>query len=282
MPDLLKIEFETIYSYNQSMNKRIFFLIILFVSLCLGTKAQARENVDYWYVKDLQSEITINTDSSIDVTENIVADCGSAEKHGIYRVLPTFQQITSGEQINSPVRLISITDFDGTPIKYSESKNRSDKTISWKIGDTNKFVSGVNNYRIKYRVKNAVRHNSADFDEFYWNLLGNFWDMEIDNFSAIVTFPQAVTQNNSQMNVYSGTFGEKNTLGASSNWISKNKLQISHSGTIYPGDGITSSVTFPKNIILPYVPTFREKYISYFFLSDAAAVAKRSRTFAPN
>lgn len=248
------------------MIKRIFFLAVLLLSLCLGTKVQARENVSSWYVKDLQSEIIINTDSSIDVTENIIADCGIAQKHGIYRTLPTFQQITPSEKIDSSVTLTSITDFNNNPIKYSENKNRSDKTIIWKIGDANVFVTGINNYRIKYHVKNAVRHNSADFDEFYWNLLGNFWDMEIDNFFATVTFPDSITTDNSKTNFYSGAYGDKNSLNISSNWISGNKLKVAYGKTLYPGDGITASVTFPKNIIAEYKPTFWEKYGQFFFL----------------
>ena len=248
------------------MKKIILAFFFLLGIIAFGARVFARNNVDYWYVKDLQSEIIVNSDSSIDVTENIVADCGSAEKHGIYRILPTFQQITSNEQTSSPVTLISITDFNDNPIKYSETKSRSDKTITWKIGDANKYVTGVNNYRIKYHIKNAVRHNSADFDEFYWNLLGNFWDLEIDNFSATVIFPSGITSDNSQTNIYSGEFGDKNSLNATYNWTAKNKLQVGYAKTLYSGDGITASVTFPKNIVVPYVPTFWEKYGSDFYL----------------
>ena len=182
--------------------KKYFALLFTLIGLfAFGIPAQARENVNYWYVRDFQPSIVVNTDSSIDVTENIVADCGSAQKHGIFRTLPTFQQITSSQKIQSPVTLTSITDFDGKSIKYSETSSRSDGTITWKIGDANKYVSGVNNYRIKYHVKNAVRHNSSDFDEFYWNLNGNFWDIETDNFSANITFPNAISKNNSKLSV---------------------------------------------------------------------------------
>ena len=36
----------------------------------------ARENVDYWYIKDFHSDIQVNQDSSLLITEKIVADCG--------------------------------------------------------------------------------------------------------------------------------------------------------------------------------------------------------------
>jgi len=247
--------------------KKVIAILFFLVSLTMAAKPTcARENVDYWYVKEFKTEILINKDSSIDVTENITADCGIAQKHGIYRTLPTFQQLTEKEKNQSPVTLISITDFSNSPLKYSTSKSVSDGTITWKIGDANKTVTGVNNYQIKYHVKNAVRHGNFDFDEFYWNLSGNFWDMEIDNFSATVVFPEEITRDNSTSNIYSGKFGDKNLLGVTYNWIDKNKLQVGYFGTMKTGEGITLSTTFPKNIIIPYVPTFWEKYGSYFFL----------------
>ncbi|MCX6810391.1 MAG: DUF2207 domain-containing protein [Candidatus Berkelbacteria bacterium] len=247
------------------MKKYFALLLAIIVLFSFGLPTEARENVDYWYIKDFKSEIIINTDSSIDITENIVVDCGLAQKHGIFRTLPTFQQISSSEKIQSPIALTSIADFNSTPIKYSESSNRSDGTITWKIGDTNKTVSGVNNYRIKYHVKNAVRHNSTDFDELYWNLTGNFWDMEIDNFSAEIIFPKTVNNDNSHFYIYSGKFAEKNPLGITAGWTTSHQLEVKYGKTLKTGEGITLSTTFPKNIITPYVPGFWEKYGSYFY-----------------
>ncbi|MEI6144021.1 MAG: DUF2207 domain-containing protein [Candidatus Berkelbacteria bacterium] len=246
--------------------KKYFALLVAFIGLfSFAAPAWARENVDYWYVQDFQSSIVVNNDSSIDVTENIVADCGNAQKHGIFRTLPTFQQIANSKKIQSPITLTSITDFDGKPIKYSETSSRSDGTVTWKIGDPNKTVSGINNYRIRYHVKNAIRHNSADFDEFYWNLSGNFWDMEIDNFSARINFPSEIEESNSNLSLYSGSFGDKNNLGAVAGWNSTNQVGVDYFKTLKTGEGVTLSATFPKGIIQPYVPTFWEQYGSYFY-----------------
>jgi len=245
--------------------KRLLFVLLISIFL-LPCQVLARENVNYWYIKDFKTEIVVNNDSSIDVTENIIADCGSAQKHGIFRVLPTFQQLTDKEKVDSSVKLESITNFDGKPYKYSTTKNRSDGTITWKIGDADAYVTGVNNYRIKYHVKNAVRHNSENFDEFYWNLSGNFWDIDIDNFSAKIIFPDGVNKENSGSYFYSGQFGESNDLEISGNWTANNILEINYDKTMTSGEGITTSITFPKNIISPYVPTFWEKYGWYFTL----------------
>jgi len=244
--------------------KKFLFYLFCLTIVALPIKTVARTNVDYWYIKNFDTTINVNTDSSIDVTENITADCGIAQKHGIFRILPTFQQLSPSEKINSPVNLISITDFNNNPLPYSTSIDRINHTITWKIGDPNRFVTGVNYYRIKYHVKNAVRHNSNDFDEFYWNLSGNYWDIPIDAFSAQINFPPQITKDNTKINVYSGDLGEKNSLGAEATFSGINQISLNYNKTINPGEGITLSAAFPKNIIAPYVPTFWEKNGQYF------------------
>jgi uncharacterized membrane protein len=231
----------------------------------LPVLAMARENVDYWYIKDFQTEIVANKDSSLLITEKITADCGSAiGKHGIFRILPIAIKMTSGEKVKTPVKLISITDFSGKPLKYQETKNKFENTITWKIGDANKEARGENFYLIKYRVENAIGFENTEFDELYWNLSGNFWDLEIDSFSAKIIFPKEIKEDNSRIYVYSGALGEKGNRLSFYKWSASNILQISSTKTLKEGEGITASIIFPKNIFTPYVPGFWEKYGNYF------------------
>lgn len=246
--------------------KKLLFYIFCTALIAVPVKTFARTNIDYWYIKNFDSQINVNEDSSIDITEDITADCGNAQKHGIFRLLPTFQQISTNERINSPISLTSITDFNNKPIKYTTTNDRANHAITWKIGDANVLVTGVNYYRIKYHVKNAVRHNSTDFDELYWNLSGNFWDIPIDAFSAKINFPDQITKENTQINMYSGAIGSKNSLDVVGSFSSTNQISVAYDKTMDPGTGITLSATFPKNIIIPYVPTFWEKYGQYFAL----------------
>ena len=245
------------------MKKILFFFIFSITFVLLGSFAFARENVGYWYIKDFQTDIAVNKDSSIDIVENIVADCGIAQKHGIFRSLPTVQYL-EGKNQKSPIKLKSITDFEGKPYHYSTSNNLANHTVTWKIGDENVLVSGVNNYRISYSVKNALRH-STNTDELYWNLSGNFWDMPIDNFAAAIHLPEGVARGNSEVNIYSGDFGEKNALEPTYNFINDGTLRVEFPHTLDPGVGVTGSIAFPAGIVEPYVPSFWEKYGAYLF-----------------
>ena len=83
----------------------------------------AREYAYYLYLKNFETEIVVNKDSSLLVTEKITADFNSLpDKHGIFRILPT-QTRTTEKTVKTPVELISITDFNGQPLRYSTIKN---------------------------------------------------------------------------------------------------------------------------------------------------------------
>lgn len=247
------------------MKRIICVLATVFVCLSFYGSAEARENVDYWYIKDFESKITVNTDSSLDITEYITADCGTAQKHGIYRVLPTQKTLDGGGVISMPIKLISITDFDGKALKYQVSKNNSDHILTWKIGDSDVYVSGVNYYKIHYQVKNTILHDNAGFDELYWNLSGNFWDIPIDHFRASISLPDGIDQANSSLQYYSGAYGEGDNLAHTGGFSQKNQVDVEVLQTMNIGEGITISLTFPQNIVLPYIPTFWEKYGAYLF-----------------
>ena len=238
----------------------------LFVSVPNISLAREPNQIFDWYVKDFETEIIVNLDSSLLITENITADCGNLpNKHGIYRVLATWYQKTKDQKVKTPIELVGITDFNGNPWKYKTSYDRGDGTITWKIGDPDITVSGENYYKIVYLVKNAIRFDDPRFDEFYWNLLGNFWELEIDNFRAKIIFPNSINKDNTEISYYVGFFGQGSGEGASYRWLDKNILEFQSTRVFSRGEGLTTSVTFPKGIIKPYTPTFIEKYGHLFY-----------------
>lgn len=241
----------------------IFFWIAI---IAFPSVVFARENVYDWYIKDFNSEIIVNKNSTLDITETITADCGNVTgKHGIFRILPTNIKITDGITIETPLTLLSITDSNGQPYNYQETKNSSNDTITWKIGDADKTVSGVNVYKIHYLVKNAIRFSNSQFDELYWNLNGNFWDLETDKFHAKIIFPKEISKENSTIDYYTGSLGSKNKDSANFYWSSQNVLEFDSLKTLSIREGITASIIFPKDILKPYQFSFWELYGEYFF-----------------
>lgn len=233
--------------------------------------AQDTAEITDWYLKDFQSTITVNADSSLLIEEKIVADCGNLpDKHGIFRVVP-FQTRTENGNIKTPISLIGITDFSGNNIPYEESTDNFNHTISWKVGDPNKTVTGENYYKIVYSVKNAVRSQNNDFDELYWNLTGNFWDIQIDKFNAKIILPEGINQGNSEIYLYSGNTGNSGNEFSDYKW-NGDVLEINSTKTLAARQGITASISFPKGTIAAYAPDFWEIYGNYFWFLIPLAV----------
>ncbi|MEI7792793.1 MAG: DUF2207 domain-containing protein, partial [Candidatus Berkelbacteria bacterium] len=248
--------------------KKIFCSLMLSViSIFLfapSVTARDSSQITDWYIKDFKSDTVVNKDASLDISETIVADCGSLpDKHGIFRVLPTGYQKTANTWVNTPISLKSITNESGVSYDYSTSKSYTDNTLTWKIGDANKVVTSVNTYVIKYHVRNTIRFDNTAFDEFYWNVGGYFWDIETDNFQATIHFPTEITKDNTALSMYSGAFGAKDNTLATSAWTDANTLLITSTKPFLSKEGVTTSVTFPKNIVT-YTQSFWEKYGGYF------------------
>jgi uncharacterized membrane protein len=247
------------------MFKKIALLILFFGLLCFPSFSFARVTLTDWYIQDFDSKIVVNKDSSLDIIETIKADCGNLpDKHGIFRILPTQVNI-SGKKIQMPVELIDITDQAGNKYAYQETKNSNDGTVTWKIGDANKTVQGVNTYIIKYKVENTIRFGNEKFDEFYWNLNGNFWTIQTDKFHASIVFPSEINKQNATVEHYTGLANSKEKSLATYAWTSPNVLEISSNEALREGNGITASIIFPKNIIAPYAPSLWRVYGEYLF-----------------
>ncbi len=245
---------------------KIILCIFVFVLMPAPKQAIARSVITDWYIKDMHSDIIVNEDSSLLITETIIADCGNLpDKHGIFRILPTIYK--SGlKATKTPVELISIEDVYGTRLPFTTINDSLNHTTTWKIGDPDVTVTGENSYVITYLVKNTIRFTNESFDEFYWNLSGNYWDIEIDSFSSTIYFPNSITKENAKLNLYSGKKDENTNMYSTYKWEDDNTLTISSTKTLPVRTGITASVTFPKNIIKPYEITFIEQYGEYLFL----------------
>ncbi|MFA5249101.1 MAG: DUF2207 domain-containing protein [Candidatus Paceibacterota bacterium] len=247
------------------IRRAAFFAAALALFLPLLCQARDQRTLNDWYIKDFHSQITVNKDSSLLIQEDIAADCGNLpDKHGIFRIVPT-QTNAGDKQVRTPVKLVSITDFDGTPLKYSASEDKFNHTITWKIGDPGRTVKGENDYRIIYSVQNAVRSDRQDADEFYWNLSGNFWEIPIDKFSADIILPEEIDKS-VPIDHYAGSLGSKGKTGLDYVWTGDHSVRLSYSGILDPGEGATVSISFPKNIFTPYQFSFFELYGDYLWL----------------
>jgi hypothetical protein len=129
------------------MRKLYYFLALssLFLLFPLVTKAQTEK------INNFESDIVINHDSSLVVTEKINYDFDTAQKHGIFRdIIEKYQRDSGNYYID--INVISVTDDKGNTWPYETSRQGIYYRI--KIGDANKYVTGLQilNMRSKARL----------------------------------------------------------------------------------------------------------------------------------
>lgn len=230
---------------------RNFFLVAalsLFISFAgvFGTVfAQVEPSLER--ITSYGANIHVNLDNSIDVTETIVYNTGSQERHGIYRdIIPYSSQRTKME-----IGGITVTDDHGSPYQFQIS--HVNKNIRIKIGDPNWTFVGEKIYVIKYHATKAIAQ-LKDIDELYWNVTGNEWTMPIYSGQASVTLPSGTTL--VQSACYYGPSSSNSRcepVGGSSgvSW-GKGLYTFSAPAKLESQSGFTIAIGFPKGIVAPY------------------------------
>lgn len=222
------------------------------------------------YFKDFVAHYTLQKDSSVLVEEEITADAANLpNKHGIFRVLPTQYLDSKKQPIQTPISLISITDFAGVPYQYSTSEDWINNTLTWKIGDPDQTITGIHQYKIVYRVENVIQQTDVASDIWRWNLSGAFWDLNIEHFKALVHLPAGVHQNN--VTVEKGLTRASSVIPAAwetsltQEWQDTQTLIVEYTTSLSSGVGIQLVLHTPKGVFLPYQVPFFQRYQSYIF-----------------
>ncbi len=135
-------------------------------------------------IKNFESEITLNQDYSLRIKETIETNF-LIPKHGIYRVIP-FIYSHNGKTIRADLRILKITDSEGRNVPYQVTNYNQSKKI--KIGDSDKTLTGRQNYVIDYKVDQVVM-DYGNGPEIYWNVTGGEWDALIEKSKAKVISP---------------------------------------------------------------------------------------------
>jgi uncharacterized membrane protein len=193
------------------------------------------------FIKDFNSEIIINKDSSILVKESILYDFEEAEKHGIFRTIPIkYENADSRTSISLEVESVKLDDdFEN----YEIIKNGLNKEI--KIGNSNTNIKGLHLYEIVYRVKGAMNY-FKDFDELYWNVTGNSWNVPIHNVNTKIIFPEDFDISEIQKSCYIGFLSSKESCNIS---IVDSSTNFSSGRILDQSEGLTIAVGFSKGLI---------------------------------
>lgn len=208
--------------------------------------ANGRSVVSNIYFRSYDAYFTIYPDSHMDVTEKIVADVGNlTNRHGIFQITSERYRAQNGQMIDTPITLQSITNFAGESIPFQESRSNWDRTVSWQIGDASQLIHGANQYQIKYQVGNVIDTSNAQYDVWHFDVLGSFWQLETDHFSAYVDFPTNAQITNVAANTIKA--GKKTSTPVNTVWVTPTRLLVQTAKTVGQNEGVTVVAEIARN-----------------------------------
>ena len=232
--------------------KKIFISIVLLVaSLIFSVNdqrlyAEMLSNVER--IRSFDSHVMLHKDDSLTIKETIVYTTGGASHHGIYRDIP-LSAIELPAVKNQSIRVLSVTDGDGSRIKFTTEVIRfgEAKIFRIKIGDPNVTFSGDKTYVVTYIFKHALSRKESSV-YLYWNMTGNTWQFPIEKVSINISKDaDGPSYSISSMSCTFGYFGSTDScnskLHQDSSIISAEFDQVFN-----PRDGVTVLIPLTYNL----------------------------------
>ncbi len=212
--------------------KKVIWIALLILVFILPVSVVNAEDTG-WEVEKFHSDITIHKDTSVTVTETIVANFGNLQKHGIYRDIPVKYSTRFGNNLDIRFKLLSITDEKGR--EYLAETSYKGDNVSLKIGDPDKVISGVQTYLITYQVSRVITRPNAKA-ELYWNITGNDWPVQLNEVSANITNSSGLIDRSI---CFVGKFGE---AGTDCDSMIDDRIALITTSQLYPGEGLTFAI----------------------------------------
>jgi len=224
--------------------KKLFLQLVIILILPLRLSFAQFENIER--IISYDSEITINEDASMVVVEKIkVYSTGDKIKRGIYRDFPTRYKDDYGNNVNIYFDVLEVLRDNQIESYHTENLSNGIRVY---CGKNDYFLPrGEYSYLIKYKTSRQIGYFD-NFDELYWNVTGNGWDFIIEKVSSAVNLPQPLSRNDIKLFGYTGEMGSKKS-DVISTIISNKKVEFHSTSVIYPKQGLTIVVQFPKGLV---------------------------------
>ncbi|MGB8322606.1 MAG: DUF2207 domain-containing protein, partial [Candidatus Acidiferrum sp.] len=240
---------------------RVVFLTLIFAVASLTAYANSTPTER---ILDFHSDITLQGDSSLQVTETItVYASGSKIQHGIFRDFPTRYKdpYNNNYVVGFQMQAATLDSFE-EPFRVEAIGNG--KRVY--LGSPNTVVQkGKHTYTITYITTRQLGFYK-EHDELFWNVTGNGWDFLIDHAWATVHLPSRIPVDQVTLAGFTGPQGSRETDLTSSREVAS--FEFAASRRLGRHEGLSVLLMWPKGYVTP--PTPSEKM--QFFFQDNAGV----------
>lgn len=194
-------------------------------------------------------DIIVNENNSLDITEKITAYF-NIPKHGIFRTIPLKNTIRRLDGTTSTNRAkISNVVVNNDFVSSKEGGN-----YKLKIGSANSTLTGEQTYVIKYTYS-LGKDPMKNYDELYYNIIGNEWDTVIGNVTFSIKMPKDF--DSSKLGFSSGRKGLIDNSRVKYN-VSENKITGNYNGILEVGEALTVRCELPEGYFVGegFAPNF--------------------------
>ncbi len=203
-------------------------------SISSSKPSEVYNDFSYEYVIDAYDvKIKINENNTYDITEKISAYFFEP-KHGIIRTIPLSNNVERLSTVENSNR----ARITNVRVNEKSTKSFADDYLTLQIGNANKTITGLKNYEISYTY-NIGNDPLSDIDEFYYNIIGDEWDVPIGNVTFEIAFPKDFDE--SKLGFSYGSYGTINTQNVV---YEVNDLVVTgkYNGILLPGYALTARV----------------------------------------
>jgi uncharacterized membrane protein YgcG len=219
--------------------------VVALARTSLAPQRDARASGDTgWTITSFRSDIIIENDGLLSITETIDVDFFNLEKHGIFREIPVEYDYDGEQNRIYEMDVISVTDAEGDDWPYERSRNGAN--VQLKIGDPDETISGKQTYVITYELE-GVLNAFPDHDELYWNVNGPDWPVPTEGVVATVSSEGGGIN---QVACFQGFTGADDECTSTSTQTGDAALFASE-GSFNPGEQMTIVVGIEKGVVSP-------------------------------
>ncbi len=215
--------------------RNILFGFVFLLFTCATAQAAAG-----YTIESLASRIEVTPEGVYQVQEEISMTF-LKPLHGFYRVLPTEYNFNDPSKQDIRVHVMDIRASD------TLSVTRESGYTVIRVGDANRTVTGRQQYRISYLYDIGADRN-AGFDEFYFNLAGEDWEVPIAAFAFSVRFPSPVERQS--ISFSRGVWGTTTSRGVTWELSADGTLLTGSVSQLQPGEALTVRVEMPQGYFL--------------------------------
>lgn len=225
-----------IYYYRLSINENGNSKSIVDSANLTPSKNSKYKSYDY-VIDKYDVNIDVKENNTFDITETIIAYF-NIPKHGIFRTIPLKNTITRLDGTKSTNR----TQITNIYVNEKYTSSKKDGYYKLQIGSKDNYVFGEQKYVIKYTY-NLGKDPVKNYDELYYNIIGNEWDTVIGNVTFSITMPKQF--DSSKLGFSSGLKGSTNNSNVIYN-VSGNKITGNYNGILNAKEALTVRCELPE------------------------------------